>query len=142
MPETELISNPEIECHGPLPEAAVHGLEHFNAGDYFEAHELLEAAWRAEERSIRDLYRGVLQVAVTYYHIQHHNYAGAIKLIARLRKWLEPFPDTCQGINLARLREDVDRVETELHRLGPERIANFDSAFFRPVEYQTYSQEK
>jgi predicted metal-dependent hydrolase len=142
MPETNPISQPEIDCQGSLPEAAVRGLEHFNAGEYFEAHEMLEAAWRAEEGSIRDLYRGVLQVAVTYYHIQHHNYAGAIKLIARLRKWLEPFPDTCQGINLARLREDVDRVETELHRLGPERIANFDSSFFRQVEFQSFTQGK
>ena len=136
MSETDL---PPNDCQEELPEAAVRGLEYFNAGDYFEAHEFLEAAWRAEAGPLRNLYRGVLQVAVAYYHVQHHNYAGALKLIARLRKWLEPFPVRCQGINLARLHEDINRVEVELLRLGPERIGHFDSAFFRPIEYYTHT---
>jgi predicted metal-dependent hydrolase len=140
MDEIDFTRPSSFDCEEGLPAAAVRGLEYFNAGDFFEAHEFLETAWRAEIGPVRELYRGVLQVAVAYYHIQHRNYAGAIKLIARLRKWLEPFPNICQGINLARLHEDVDRVEVELLRLGPDRIANFDSSFFHPVEYHTQGQ--
>ncbi len=140
MAEDTLQFNPppiEIEaaCREPLPPLAIEGLQAFNAGQYFEAHELLETAWRAEPRPIRELYRGVLQVAVGYYHISRQNYTGALKMFARSRKWLAPFPAVCQGIHLARLRQDMDRVEAELVRLGPDHIADFDLSSFQPVEY-------
>jgi uncharacterized protein len=141
---TALVSaaNSSFDCQGELPDAAVRGLEHFNHGEYFEAHEFLEAAWRAETGPIRELYRGVLQVGVAYYHIQRGNYSGAVKLFARLRKWLEPFPDVCQGINLARLRQDVELVESELQRLGAQHIQHFNPSLFHPVEYQSPHQGK
>jgi predicted metal-dependent hydrolase len=127
----------QTACQQPLPQAAVRGLQHFNTGEYFEAHEFLEAAWQAERGPVRELYRGVLQVAVAYYHIQRGNPAGALKLFARLRKWLAPFGPVCQGIDLSRLLEDVDIVEAELRRLSPARVAALDSSFFHPVTYQT-----
>lgn len=127
-------------CHAPLPQAAIRGLEYFNAGDYFEAHEFLEAAWRAEAGPVRELYRGVLQVAVGYYHIKRGNFVGALKMFKRSRAWLAPFEESCRGINLAKLCQDMDMVESELVRLGAERIQYFDPAFFRPVEYQIQTE--
>jgi uncharacterized protein len=132
---------PDLPCHAPLPPDAIRGLEYFNSGEYFEAHEFLEAAWRAEPGPVRELYRGVLQVAVGYFHLQRGNYAGAIKMFQRSRSWLTPFPDVCQGINLARLRQDMDRVESELIRLGEERIRHFDRTLLKPVEYQIQTEE-
>jgi uncharacterized protein len=129
-----------LSCQAPLPQAAIRGLEYFNAGDYFEAHEFLEAAWRAESGPVRELYRGVLQVAVGYYHIKRGNFVGALKMFKRSRAWLAPFPENCQGINLAKLRQDMDLVENELVRLGPERISYFDPAFFPPLEYQIQTE--
>jgi len=119
-----------------LPEEAVRGLECFNRGQYFEAHEHLETAWRAETAPIRELYRGVLQVGVAYYHIQRGNYTGALKLFQHCREWLAPFPDVCQGIDLAYLRQSVAQAEAELLRLGPERIAEFNPALFRQIEWK------
>jgi uncharacterized protein len=127
------------ECDGPLPEEAVRGLACFNAGQYFEAHEHLETAWRAETAPIRELYRGVLQVGVAYYHIQRGNYSGALKLFQHCREWLAPFPDVCRGIDLAHLRQSVNQAEAELLRLGPERIAEFNPALFRKIEISTQS---
>lgn len=125
----------EAACREPLPALAIEGLQAFNAGQYFEAHELLETAWREEPRPVRELYRGVLQVAVGYYHIGRQNYVGALKMFARSRIWLAPFPAICQGINLERLRQDMDRVESEWVQLGPDHIADFDLTSFQPVEY-------
>ena len=42
-------------CQGVLPAQVVEGLELFNRGQYFEAHEVLEAAWRAEPGPVREL---------------------------------------------------------------------------------------
>ena len=126
-----------LACNEALPAEALRGLEYFNMGDYFEAHEYLEIAWRDERREIRDLYRAVLQVGVGYYHLIRGNYSGALKMFGRSRKFLDLLPAVCQGINLVQLRQDMDRVEAEMKLLGPERIGSFNRSLLKKVEYQT-----
>ncbi len=123
-------------CRGNLPAQVIAGLELFNRGAYFEAHEVLELAWRAETAPVRELYRGILQVGVAYYHIQRGNYRGALKMFRRASGWLAPFPDECCGINLGHLRASAARVEAVLRRLGPDRIAFFDTSLFQPIHYR------
>ncbi len=123
------------ECHGSLHPQARLGLELFNAGEFFEAHEALETAWRAESGPIRELYRGILQVAVVYLHITRENYEGAVKVHQRSRKWLDPWPETCRGVDLAGLRRSLAAVMDEVTRLGPERLAHFDRALFQPIRF-------
>ena len=123
------------DCQGSLHPQATHGLELFNQGRYFEAHEALEAAWRAESGPVRDLYRGILQVGVVYLHITQFNYLGAIKVYQRCRKWLLPWPDTCRGVEVGQLRQDLEAVMTALQALGPQHITDFDKAILKPVHY-------
>ncbi len=131
------VSAEEIErtCQGELPELVIQGLELFNQGSYFEAHEALELAWRAEKEPVRELYRGILQIAVAYYKILQGNYAGAVKIFLRSRTWLGPFPKCCRGIDLASFRADYSRVEAELLRLGPERIGWLDRGLMKPIQF-------
>jgi hypothetical protein len=121
----------------PLHPAAILGFSLFNRHKYFEAHEALETAWKAEPGPIRELYRGILQVGVACYHIQRGNYSGARKMILRARRWLGPFPEICCGILINRLKTDLDRVEEELVRLGPGRIDSFDPGLFKPIEFES-----
>lgn len=122
-------------CRQPLSHRAVEGLEEFNRGEFYEAHEYLEEAWMADETLGRNLYRGVLQVAVAYYHILQGNYNGAAKLFLRMRQWIDPLPATCRGVDVARLRAEAREVHEELLRLGPERIGEFDRSLLRPVHF-------
>lgn len=128
-------------CNGPLHPQALIGLELFNAGEYFEAHEALENAWRAERGPVRNLYRGILQVGVAYYHLLNGNYSGAVKLFARCKQWLAPFPDGCRGIRLAQFTQDYLRVEAELLRLGPEKMHLVNRLWLKKIEYTTGSGE-
>lgn len=123
-------------CDGQLPEIAIKGLEEFNRGEYFEAHESLEAAWMAEEHPGRELYRAILQVAVAYYQIVRHNFKGAAKMFLRIRQWIKPLPDDCRGIDLKTLKMDIDSVHKELWKLGPERIHEFDLDLLKPIRYR------
>ncbi len=109
------------------------GIALFNAGEYWLAHEALEAAWRAESGQARHLYRGILQVGVAYLHVTRHNYPGVIKLYGRHRRWLDPFPDECRGIDLKQLRADLETVMVEVRRLGPNHLAEFDRSLLKPV---------
>jgi uncharacterized protein len=133
-----ILSQEEISdaCHGILPELVIEGLELFNAQEYFEAHESLETAWRQEPGPIRQLYQGILQVSVAYYHLRRKNYAGARKVFQRCHKWLEPFPDICRGIDLASFRQDYLRVEAEVVRLGPDHLSEFNPLLLKRIQYK------
>jgi CheY-like chemotaxis protein len=120
-------------CQEPLSDLAREGLRLFNAGEYFEAHEVLEDAWNADETAAKELYRAILQVGVAYLQIQRRNYRGAVKMFLRVQQWLKPLPDQCRGVDIARLRSDSANVEAALRKLGPEKIGEFDPAFFKPV---------
>lgn len=120
-------------CQEPLSELAIEGIRLFNEGQYYACHDSLEAAWMADEGPGRDLYRGILQVAIAYYQIEHANYRGAAKMLLRVRQWLEPLPTVCRGVDVAQLRTDANQVYEALTSLGPDRIGELDRQLFRPV---------
>lgn len=124
-----------FSCSEKLSPLALNGLALFNRGEYFEAHEFLEAAWNEDQTAGRELYRAILQVAVAYLQIERGNYNGAVKMFWRLRQWIEPLPDFCRGVDIARLREDARRVYDELISLGKEGIGQLDRTLLRIVSY-------
>ncbi len=123
------------DCDGVLPPKAIEGLKLFNEKKFFESHEELESAWRDEKGSIRYLYQGVLQVAVAYFHITRGNYEGAVRMRERSMKLLKDYPDVCRGIQVGKLKNDLDAVIQEVKRLGVERINEFDQSLFKDVEW-------
>ncbi len=122
-------------CSGKLHPKAIEGLRLFNQKRFFEAHEELEAAWRNERGAIRDLYRGILQVAVVYLHITRGNYDGAVKVHDRCMKWLRDWPDVCRGIQVGKLRNDLGNVMEAVQTLGRDKIKEFDVSLFRNIEW-------
>ena len=122
-------------CSRQIHPRAYDGILFFNRCEFFEAHEALEEAWKEDETEARDLYRGILQIAVTYVYITRGNYSGATKVYQRSQKWLAKWPDMCQGVNIKQLLEDAQLVMEEIERLGAERIAEFDVSLFRPILY-------
>ncbi len=124
------------DCDGPLHPRAREGILLFNQHSYFEAHEELEAAWKAEPGKIRELYQGILQAAVTYLHITRGNYPGAVKVYGRSMRWLRPWPALCRGVNVEQLRRDLDQAIQEVQRLGASQIMNFNRDLFKPVIWE------
>jgi rubrerythrin len=123
------------DCSGRLHPKAIEGLKLFNKKQFFEAHEELEDAWRDEKGEIRYLYQGVLQAAVCYLHITRGNHEGAVKLYERCMKLLKDYPEVCRGIQVGKLKKDLDDVFRELQRLGAERINEFNTSLFKNVEW-------
>lgn len=122
-------------CNAPLHPQAVQGLRLFNAGEYFEAHEALEDAWNEESGKVRELYRGILQIAVVYLHVTRRNYNGAVKVYSRSQRWLKDWPDVCRGIQVGELRRDAEAVINEVKRLGMENLGEFDQSILKPVRW-------
>ncbi len=73
----------EPRCVELPPPQLLKGVEQFNRGEYFEQHETLELLWRAETRPVRQLYQGILQIGVAFYHLQRCNYHGVVYMLTR-----------------------------------------------------------
>jgi predicted metal-dependent hydrolase len=121
-------------CAQSLPKLAQQGIALFNLGEYYKCHDDLEEAWRQDEMPGRELYQGILQVGIALYQVQRNNYRGAVKMLLRVRQWLEPLPDVCRGVNVARLRQNVDAYYDAITALGADNLAQFDWSLVEPVE--------
>ena len=115
----------ETWCHEPPPRQLLEGVEQFNRGEYFEQHETLELLWRAETRSVRRLYQGILQIGVAFHHLQRRNYHGVVYMLTRGAAHLQPFTPACQRIDVASLIELAASTLRVVERLGPARLDEF-----------------
>lgn len=113
-------------CAGPPPAELRRGIEEFNSGRYFEAHETLEALWLAEPGDRRLLYQGILQVGVGLYHLQRRNYRGAVNVLAYGLDKLGRLPSCCLGVDVAALSAAATACREAALALGPARLDHFD----------------
>jgi len=124
------------QCAEPLPELALKGIAEFNAHDYFECHETLETAWRAETGPVRNLYRVILQVGLAYYQIERGQYDGALKMFLRTSQWFAQLPTHCRGVDVTQLQTDATIAQRHLETLGAAHLTDFDRALMKPVLFK------
>lgn len=109
----------------PPSAAFLHGVALFNAGQFYQQHDVFEQQWREEPRPIRQLYQGVLQIGVALHQVEKGNYRGAVKMLRRGLPRLRNLPPVCQTLDVATLRRSARAVHDQLVALGPERMADF-----------------
>jgi predicted metal-dependent hydrolase len=77
-----LADRPPLRCAGDLDAALAAAALLFDAGLYFEVHEVLEPHWAAAAGQAREALQGLIQVAVGWQHLANGNVAGARALLA------------------------------------------------------------
>lgn len=121
------------DCDCELPEIARVAIAKFNAGDYYEQHDLLEALWMKTESPVRQLYQAILQVGIAYYQLEQGNRRGAIKMLNRALRWIDHLPMSCQGVDVAQLRINAEALHAALLRTDEDRLSGVDPMLLRPV---------
>ncbi len=135
------VSNPR--CKDYPTTQMLYAFEQFNAGAYWHQHETLEIIWRAEQdESIRNFYKGILQVGVGFHHITRRNYRGVIKVLTRGIDYLKPYAPGCMGVDVQRLIEEATRVLEEVEALGPERIDEIKIAELPQVHHLPHARPR
>ena len=85
-----------------MPDPLLHrGVEEFNRGHFFEAHELWEEAWNNAVGEEKRFYQGLVQIAAGYHKLSLAQHNGARKLLERGNQTLSGFPPDYAGIDLA-----------------------------------------
>jgi uncharacterized protein len=85
------------------------GLELFNQGEFFDAHEVLEDVWRAAPQPEKKFLQGLIQVAVGLHHHSRGNLVGARSLLARAHRNLGGYPARHGGIDVTGLRTHLEQ---------------------------------
>lgn len=81
----------------------------------FNAHEVLEGAWKSCPPSERELWQGLAQLAVGITHLQRGNLKGARTLLERASGRIAGFTTSAPyGIDAAGLVRHADRLTAEL----------------------------
>jgi len=84
------------------------GLTLARAGEYFEAHDAFEQAWRAARDDERDFFQGLVHVVVAWYQCGRGNRTGCVRQLAKARRRLTPFAPTHRGVDVAALLAQLD----------------------------------
>ena len=83
------------------------GVRLFNNREFFECHEVLEAAWTAAHGPRRLFLQSLIHIAVGFYHCERGNRAGAIRQLNKGLRKLDAFLPSYEGLNTAQLDRDV-----------------------------------
>ena len=92
------------------------GIHLFNSRKFFEAHEALEAVWLNAAGDEKIFLHGLIQVAAAFHHHERGNTPGFRSLLEKGMKKLEEFGETRNGIDLARLRSQLQPWRALLDR--------------------------
>jgi predicted metal-dependent hydrolase len=98
------------------------GIELFNQGRFFDAHEAWEEIWRSTTPEPRDLFQGLIQVAAALHQcLDLNRIDGPRRTLAKARRRLEPYAPAALGIDIRDLLEQVGRWEAWLEHPEGER---------------------
>lgn len=84
------------------------GVRHFNAGRFFEAHEVWEELWLAAEEPEKTFLQGLIQIAAAFHHHERGNARGRQSLLAAGIAKLAECPHDFRGAAIAQLRREIE----------------------------------
>jgi len=104
-----------------VAQAYARGLLLGRSGEWFEAHEELEAAWRACAVEERDFFQGLVHVVVSAYQRGRGRPVAAERQRLKALRRLSSFAPTHRGLDVAALLAALDRAEPDLREHLVER---------------------
>ncbi len=106
------------------PEAFWQAVEQFNQGEFYACHDTLEAIWIEAQTSERNFYQGILQIAVSIYHLSNRNWRGAVILLGEGLNRLRKYQPDYGGVEVDRFVDESANLLNTLQQLGVEQVGN------------------
>jgi hypothetical protein len=82
------------------PRGYLEGIEHFNAGRYYDAHEVWEEIWLRSQGPEKLFYQMLIQAAVGLHHYQRANSRGVRGMYKAVSERLTRLPSTFNSLDL------------------------------------------
>ena len=97
------------------------GIARFNRGEFYEAHDSWEAAWRNAPAEDRLFYKGLIHATVCIYQWISGNRRSATRLYESAQRYLGGYPDVHRGSHVRSLRERLAIILADI--VDPESTA-------------------
>ncbi len=116
QPSAEYTESPSLDTtqSGIHPSHYLQGIEHFNAGRYFDAHEVWEEIWLRSSGDTKTFYQMLIQAAVGLHHYERGNPRGARGMYANVVDKLERLPSFLMSLDLNDFSRQFRGFFTEL----------------------------
>ena len=117
----------ETTQSGIFPGHYLKGIEHFNAGRYFDAHEVWEEIWLGASGETKLFYQMLIQAAVGMHHYERGNARGARGMYANVLEKLNQLPSFLMSIDLNDFSREFRAYFRELIENNDESAPSPDS---------------
>ena len=102
------------------------GLNEYDKGDYFEAHEAWEDLWSDYNFPDRKFVQGLIQLSVSFVHLGNGNLTGAKNLLKKCQQKFDDYNGIHREINLSDLKSSIEAVEIVYSELNDCRDFDWD----------------
>ena len=100
------------------------GLDEYEKGDYFEAHEAWEDLWSDYNLPDRKFVQGLIQLAVSFVHLGNGNMTGARNLLRKCQNKFTDYKGIKRNINVDELKSAIEAVDIMFQDM--ENTSEFD----------------
>ena len=107
--------------HSTVASEYQRGLSLARSGEWFEAHEAFEVAWRAADASERDFFQGLVHVVVCAYQAGRGRPVATERQREKALRRLAQFSPTHRGLDVERILAALHRAETDFRHQLVER---------------------
>lgn len=90
--------------------------QHFDNGEYFDAHEVWEEIWVESCGARKFFLQGLIQAAVALHHARNQNWAGTRKLLAGALNYLEQGRSEAHEIDIDSMKDKIIDFEIALQK--------------------------
>lgn len=110
-----------------VPGNLLAGCDEFNSALFFECHERFEEIWQLESGPVRDLYKGLIQVAAAFVHLQRGKFIGGERLLRTALAYLAPYRETgAMGFDVEAVCRATEDMYERLLAVGPGGVSSLD----------------
>ncbi|MBD2092921.1 DUF309 domain-containing protein [Microcoleus sp. FACHB-1515] len=116
-----------------MPPEFWQGIEEFNQGEYYACHDTLEALWMEAFEPEKTFYQGILQVAVSLYHLSNHNLRGATILMGEGSNRLRRYDSSFGEIDVDDLLAQTSTLLATFQQTPIDRVAELAAQLQPPI---------
>lgn len=94
-----------------MSDALERGLALLRSGEWFEAHEELELAWRAAPEAERDFCQGLVHVAVAWYQAGRGRRVGCERQLEKAGRRLAAYAPEHRGVDVSSVLAQIEAAQ-------------------------------
>ena len=126
----------EMEISDEDFEEFEHGIELFNSGKFWHAHEAWEEVWRRHHEDERLFLQGIIQLAAAYHLlVTAGSFKGMLGNFEKARLKLVVFEPMYLGVNVTPLLHAIERSVHDAKYLGASGMTDFDRTLIPKIHY-------